>query len=108
MKTFKHALLACGLTQPEAAEYLGVSLGTVKKWGQGKASPPQGVWEMLADLFQRVQDAADGAADKMALDGIDQRAWSNIDADLGDDPLPGHAGSAAGAMALLMAVVDHR
>lgn len=61
---------------------------------------------MLADLFERIQDAADSAADQMAVDGIDPRAWGDIEADLGADPLP-HGRGAAGAMALLMAVKAH-
>jgi DNA-binding XRE family transcriptional regulator len=104
MTTFKHALSVCGLSQQQAAEFLGVSLQSVKHWSSGRSQPPEGVWRMLADLFERVQDAADFAADHMALDGIDPRAWAHIEADTGDDPLPAGADGAAGAMALLMAV----
>jgi DNA-binding XRE family transcriptional regulator len=104
MTTFKSALSICGLSQQQAAEFLGVSLQSVKHWSSGRTQPPGGVWEMLVDLFERVQDAADHAADAMALDGIDPRAWANIEADTGDDPLPEGADSAAGAMALMMAV----
>lgn len=108
MTTFKSALHVCGLSQQQAAHYLGVSLQSVKHWSSGRTQPPGGVWEMLADLFERVQDAADGAADSMKLDGIDPRVWGSIDADSGKDPLPEGADSAAGAMALLTAVSAHK
>ena len=108
MSTFKSALSVCGLSQRQAAEYLGVSIQSVKHWSSGRTQPPGGVWEALADLLERVQDAADHAADSMAVDGIDPRAWGNIEADIGDDPLPPGADSAAGAMALLMAVSAHK
>ena len=104
MTTFKSALHVCGLSQQQAADFLGVSIQSIKHWSSGRTQPPGGVWEMLADLFERVQDAADNAADVMSLDGIDPRAWANIEADTGDDPLPEGVNSAAGAMALLMAV----
>ena len=106
MKTFKHAIAICGLSQSEAATFLDVSLQTVKHWSSGRNRVPGGVWEMLADLFQRVQDAADHAADAMSLNGIDPRAYGSIQADTGADPLPGHAAGVAGAMSLLTAVSD--
>lgn len=107
MTTFKYALSICGLSQQEAAEFFGVALPTVKDWSRGSSRPPEGVWRMLASLFGQIQDAADGAADVMQLDGIDPRAWVNLDADLNHDALPvSGALKAAGAMALLMAVAD--
>ncbi|MGB1215733.1 MAG: helix-turn-helix domain-containing protein [Pikeienuella sp.] len=104
MTTFKSALSICGLSQPQAADFLDVALPTVKAWAQGKRSVPGGVWDMLADLYARIEAAADHAA--VELDGVDPRQWGNITADTGDDPLPGGADSAAGAMALLTAVKD--
>jgi len=107
MSTFKSAIGVCGLSQSEAAAFLDVSLDTVKAWCAGRANPPRGVWLMLASLFEQVQDAADGAADSMALDGIHPRAWNNIEADIRGDELPAEgAMRAAGAMALLMAIAD--
>lgn len=79
----------------------------MKSWCSGRANPPLGVWQMLASLFEQIQDAADGAADAMSLDGIDPRAFNNIEADIPGDELPlDSAARAAGAMALLMAIVD--
>lgn len=60
----------------------------------------------MADLFERIQDAADFAAEHMAEKGIDPRSFLNLDADDGQDPLPNGAARAAGAMALLMAIQD--
>ena len=108
MTTFKYALSICGMSQQQAADFLGVSLPSIKHWSSGRSAPPEGVWVMLADLFERVQDAADSAADVLALEGIDPRAWANVEADKGDDPLPDGADGAAGAMALLMAVSDRQ
>ena len=49
MSTFKNARILCGLSRASAANFLGVSPETVKKWDQGKTHPPRGVWEMLAE-----------------------------------------------------------
>lgn len=106
MSMFKAALGLCGLSIREAADYLDVSMDTVKHWSAGRRPVPAGVWEMLADLFERIQDAADFAADHMAEDGIPPAAFHNLDADNGPDPLPDAAARAAGAMALLMAIAD--
>tara|TARA_R100001086_G_scaffold187482_1_gene105569 strand:- start:142 stop:462 length:321 start_codon:yes stop_codon:yes gene_type:complete len=104
MTTFKSALAICGLSQQQAADYLDVSLQTVKHWSGGRNNVPEGVWVMLADLYQRIEAAADFAA--VELDRIDPRQWGNITADDGGDPLPGGADNVAGAMALLLAVAD--
>lgn len=107
MTTFKSALNVCGLSQTEAADFLGVQLNSVKKWSSGTLNPPLAVWQMLASLFEQIQDAADGAADAMALEGIDPRAFNNIEADIRHDQLPTRGAlGAAGAMALLMAIAD--
>lgn len=107
MTTFKAALSVCGLTQQEAADFLGVQLNNVKKWSNGTLNPPLGVWQMLASLFEQIQDAADGAADVMDIEGIDPRAFNNIEADIRGNELPTKGAlAAAGAMALLMAITN--
>ncbi len=109
MSTFKAALSVCGLSQADAAEFLQVALPTIKSWcsDSNPKAPPLGVWKQLASLFEQIQDAADGAADIMDLEGIDPRSFNNLEADLVGDPLPiAGAMEAAGAMALLMAVAD--
>ena len=103
MTTLKSALAICGLSQAEAARFFDVGLQTVKHWTSGRTNPPHGVWVMLADLFEQIQDAADFAADHMVVEGVDPRAWGHIDADLGQDSLP-HGTNIAGAMALLITI----
>lgn len=104
MTTFRYALMICGLSQQAAADHLDVSINSVKSWCAGRTNPPAGVWVMLAQLFDRIHEAADNAADIMALDGIDPRAFNNLDIDLDDVDLPEAASSAAGAMALLLKI----
>lgn len=104
-QSFKYALSACGLSQQEAATFLGVSVETVKHWSAGRRTVPGGVWEMLAYLFARIENAANFAADHMADNGIGAGAFENIEAD-GAGPLPEGSAKIAGAMALLMALYD--
>jgi len=105
MTTFKACLNLCGLSQAEAADFLDVSIDTVKSWCSGRANPPLGVWRLLASLFEQIEDAATGAADVMEIEGIDPRAYNNIEADVRGDELPvTGALDAAGAMALLMVI----
>jgi len=107
MSTFKNARILCGLSRADAANFLGVSPETVKKWDQGKTRPPRGVWEMLAERMRAILDSADFAADHMFLEGIDPRAWANITATCGDpDALDAPGKQVAGALGLLMAVDD--
>ena len=108
MTAFKSALGICGLAQTEAAAFLDVSIDTVKSWcAEGPSSPPRDVWLRLADLFDHIQDAADGVADITALDGVDPHAWNNFKADIPADEMPLQgARRAAGAMALLIAISE--
>ncbi|PWJ79849.1 hypothetical protein C7441_114127 [Pseudaminobacter salicylatoxidans] len=107
MTTFKASLSICGLSQLEASNFLQVSLPTVKAWCSGKYNPPIGVWQQMASLFDQIQEAADGAAEVMDLEGIDPRVYNNIEADIRGNELPTKgAMQAAGAMALLMAIAD--
>lgn len=99
MTTFASAIRLCGLSQPEAAEFFGVRIDTVKSWSAGRNPVPAGVWDMLADLWRRIENAADNASDHPAIN--DPRALHNIEAD-DPDGLPGGAVDAAGAMALLI------
>lgn len=106
MTTFKSSLAICGLSQKQAADFLDVGLQTVKHWSSGRNNVPGGVWEMLSDLYARIERSADLASVK--LDDVDPRQWGNIRADLGNDPLPGDADQVAGAMALLLAIQDDK
>ena len=105
MSTFKRALQICGLSQQEAAYFFDVRVDTIKSWSAGRNPVPPGVWKMLADLFEQIQDAAEGGLKHMAENGIDERAFANISADTVNNELPHESAcEAAGAMALLMAL----
>ena len=105
MSAFKRALQICGLSQREAAVFFDVRIDTIKSWSAGRNPVPPGAWQMLADLFEQIQDAAEGALEHMAENGIDERAFANISADTVNNELPNESAcEAAGAMALLMAV----
>ena len=99
MTTFASVIRLCGLSQREAADFLGVRLDTVTAWSSGRRPVPPGVWDMLADLWRRIEDAADNASADPAIS--DPRALHNLEAD-DPDGLPGGAPEAAGAMALLI------
>lgn len=103
MTTFAASLRLCGLSQGEAADFLGVRLDTVKSWSAGRNPVPEGVWTMLADLWRRIEDAIDNASTHEAIE--DPRARMNIEAD-DENGLPGGAVAAAGAMALLIAIAE--
>lgn len=108
MTTFKSALGLCGLSQQQAADYLEVSIDSVKAWSRGKTPPPPGVWDQMADLLERIEAAAKHAAAMLEPGGMDRAVMNNIDADSGENPLPAGADGAAGALALLMAIRDTR
>lgn len=104
MTTYKSALSICGLSQQEAAAFHGVSLASVKDWCRGRRAPPLGVWEQLAKLYGRIEDAADSASSMLEPDLMERRVMNNITADSGEDPLPGSGDMVAGAIALLLAI----
>ncbi len=56
---FAAILQGLGLSQSEAAAYLGVRLDTVKSWSAGRNGVPAGVWAQLHGLVV-VQDNAAG------------------------------------------------
>ena len=104
MTTFRATIQLCGLSQRQAAAYLGVSVSSVDKWCRGQRTVPVGVWTMMADLWTRIEDAADFAVLHIEDNGLDPRALQNFAADDGTDPLPEGADEVAGAMALMMAL----
>lgn len=106
MTTFKSALGICGLSQQGAADYLGVSLQSVKDWSRGRSSPPIGVWEMMRDLYERIEDAAVFAVGEIDRETMPRQQMNGIIADCALDPLPEGADGAAGALALLIALGD--
>ena len=108
MTTFKSALSICGLSQSQAADLFDVKIDTVKSWCAGRNAPPPGVWDMLADLYRRIEDAADHASAKIEIGDVHPRQWGHIQSDDGADPFPGAGADVAGAMALLIAIREIR
>ena len=106
MTTFKAAIAMCGLSQREAAEFLGVAFDTVKKWCNGTNQPPFGAWVMLADLWMQIQEAGENAAEHIDPESMDRRQLANVSADDPHDPLPVGAVDAAGAVAVLTAIAE--
>jgi hypothetical protein len=104
MTTYKAAIAICGLSQQEAANFHNVSIASVKGWCRGRSAPPIGAWQQLADLFLRIEAAADFASEMIEPEMMDRRAMSNLAADDGPDPLPGDGDLAAGALAIFWAL----
>ena len=107
MTTFKRSIQACGLSQTEAAEFLGVSLQSVKEWCRGKYTPQPGVWQMIANLHRDIEDCADYGAHVLETDGLRQESYSHIESDVGGNDLPNQSTrEIAGAKALLIYLAD--
>jgi hypothetical protein len=104
MTTFSVAIAICGLTQQGAVEFLEVSPGNVEDWVRGETAPPREVWGRLADLYARIEDAADNAATELEVDLMDPHAMNHIEVERGMEPLPNGARKVAGAMALLLSL----
>ena len=62
----------CGLSHREAADWLDVRPDTVKSWSAGRRVAPDGVVEALADLAERIDEAADQVVNH--LDSLDPDA----------------------------------
>ena len=62
--TFFAALIRrLGLTQAEAASYLGAGVGTVDAWCRGRRNPHPDVWVRLRELADRQAKTADQIID---------------------------------------------
>lgn len=108
VQTFKTAIGICGLSQAEAAEFLGVSVATVKHWSSGRRAPPAGVWDMLANLHHQIVTLSQNLRD--SLDAQDLAAQDMDDMRLAAerycDQLPEPALRAAVAAAYLAGRLD--
>lgn len=60
----------------------------------------------MADLYARIEQAADFASSNIEPELLDRTIANNITADNGGNPLPSHADYSAGAMALMLAIID--
>jgi hypothetical protein len=58
---FASILDGLGLSQSEAADFLGVRLDTVKNWSSGRRPTPDGVWPDLHKLARQQIKAAEAA-----------------------------------------------
>lgn len=63
MTLFSQLLAACGLSQTEAAAFLGVRIDSLKSWSSGRREAPAGVWGALWDLAEKQQKAAENGFD---------------------------------------------
>lgn len=105
MTAFRQALAACGLSAREAATFLDVRNDTVLSWSSGRRTPPPGAWQALANLYARMEDAADAA-----IDLIDEHDPDQIELDAtglhGAWPCPGTADAVKAMIFLRLAVSD--
>ena len=56
-------LRGCGLSQREAADFLGVRLDTLKSWSAGRNPTPQGALDQLHELATRQEQVASEAVE---------------------------------------------
>lgn len=61
----------CGLDQRAAADFLDVSLDSVRGWGQGRRDPHPGIIQELVDLYDRMVDRAEWVVDLYDAAGPD-------------------------------------
>jgi predicted transcriptional regulator len=108
MTTFKAAIDICGLAHKQAADYFGVSQATIKTWSSGKTPPPIYAWHMLASLLEQIMSVADRTSANLELSVMNRAEISVVKANDSSDELPGSAGDAASAMAIMMAIQANR
>lgn len=58
MSTFNHAIMICGLSVREAADYLKEPVATVAAWCSGVKEPSEDAWMRIADLHSRIDFAS--------------------------------------------------
>ena len=66
---FASALALLGLSQSEAAAFLGVSRDSVRSWSVGRNPVPSGVWSELHALASRQMAAARSAVEQWETQG---------------------------------------
>lgn len=104
MTTFKAALAICGLSETDAADYLGVPLAQIEAWHGGAASPPRDIWGRLAVIYSRIEDAATYASDDLEPEMIEDGALRAPLRNRAIEALPGGAQTVASALALLITI----
>lgn len=60
MKTlFAACLSRLGLSQSQAADYLGPSINTIKSWSSGRNPVPKGIWDELRQYEAKIIDRSE-------------------------------------------------
>lgn len=107
---FKRMIEQCGLDRQEAADYLGYSLGAIKKWITGERVLPNDVIAKLAGLNDLIDENANRIASEFSNNStaIDDQTIHFLEDDLPDLPdLPsGGAKDACLARAVLIVVAE--
>lgn len=109
---FKQMIEQCGLNRQEAADYLGYSLGAVKKWITGERVLPDDVISKMASLNNLIDENANRIVNKLIADGtkIDDRAIHFFEGNLPNLPdlPPGGAKDACVARAVLIVALEQQ
>lgn len=106
MTVFKAALGLCGLSLPDAAEFLGVGTSTVKQYSAGNRPVPAHVWNMLAPLYAQIVDLSEHALDTFEMDELTPDNMAEIAKHEYGETLPAPAMEAAAAMFFLTRMTD--
>lgn len=91
MSNFKAIIDLFGLSEDEAAQFLGVDQAQIVRWCNTVDSPPVEVWQALVSLFDSIRFAAEDAAKSADLDHLQASDLNRI-ALVVPDSLPGQTG----------------
>lgn len=109
MTIFKYMIMACGLTQFEAAEFLGIAPETVRKYCQGKETPPEGVLEEIASLYMIIYGVGGNAAEIIHTIGPPSEGEIlPFEVDIPDERLPPSSLRIAAAIGLMIYRAQNR
>lgn len=72
MTAFYCLMTACGLSNQEAADFLGVSLGSIEGWKSGRRNAPDGVFSEMRTLWRSMMSAAQMAAETIEQSGVEE------------------------------------
>lgn len=98
---FKAALGICGLSNEAAAEFIGVSVDTVKKWCSGKRNVPPFAWQPIAKLYTQIVEVSEAALEALDADEINDASLALLAEDVGGERLP-NEGATRAAMAMFV------
>jgi hypothetical protein len=104
MTVFKAALGICGFNNAEAAEFFGTSESTVKHWSAGRRPVPDGIWAMLATLYDQIVEVSEHGLDTVERDNPE--ALRDLAIHVHGSMLPQPALDAAAAMFVLTRLLD--